>query len=1630
MSKISLRRSTLLATAGSAIAIAAISPAVAQNAAVDTNAASLLSTVTAQVAVGDSFPQANAGTIGATVDESNIAITIVGSNNGLFLNSNNLADANAFANRSGAAVSLATIGSTATVSDGIGITAVQDNTGAITSTATDQNLGIASTTFTAGSVDVSSNTVAANTTINEGSSGYAITVSGAEPVGYTNLADKNASVDADLSGGSSQVSTATATVVVSSVQVTAGPDSTAVAGGTSPNDNNITLDLLSSAASSVTGSATVDDNTVAATFKGNARTASIALDSADSSIVGTAAISNAQSYDGNTTLDNAQNLNTEVSADITGNSPTTYVNAFAGSTLSVADNTVSSAATGNTTTGSVTIADAQSFVGYANTATAYVGQDDAAGLTGSVVDVAADASIVLGSTQLATAGGTAANVNATTSGATVRANVQESTNSTIDLSTNTVSAAATANALTNSVSSGAGSALFGGSVALASQQKSVNIDTNATASNNAISVTAGNTTLGTVADGSITLDQNVTAAGVTGNSASQSIALSAVTLDLGTSDVELKADGAPTSTNAGSDLVEQYASAAGSVVAASVQLNTAGSSVNASNTGSTITLTSNDDDGVSANMSFAVTDSTQQAYAQGSTATNSLDLAGTTVGSEAGVLSYQQNDAGSTVTATNTGKASILITENLGDGQLQIGSSATLTGNDQQAIAIGGNVKNTLTVDAGSIAVASNESGGGANVVASSVTRTAAATDSVVWDNGANLPTVNAAYGTLNDQTILGDVSATANASSGAAFTVETGDSVNYSSVTNDANTVLAQGQGAVASNAIDLAIGSLSVTGADTFAGIGSVLNVQAVGDTANVTATAQPNGAAVVLTDIGNTTSDDVISSSITTSGNSVSAIADGAKATNALTAGGTTLSAYDGSGGTAGSNGISTSGTSLDAAFAVSNAQSGGTGTVSATLRQTATSSVTDSALVLTDVAGDVTDSSVASNGNLLRALADSNEAANALTLSATSLQTTAALANAQFSASNVVSTIGYDGTAPTPATSPVNRTGSGSSTVGSYGLAGTTLTNTSGSSQTFTFGNTFQANDVAYLTSIGFTGVTLGGNSATLANASSVDVSNFGSFSITGAGASQTVTFNGYTIPGSAGSSGTPNAGGVIIAVGDDISSSTLAADGNTVQGSAIGNIGTNTLSVSATSIVGDGAQAVADSAQNGSESTALADYTVNNVQQVLAGSSSDTTVFATFAIDQAADQPITDSALSVSGNIQYGEALANTATNTLTVSGTDLDATTGTSAALRSVQTGTSASVDASSDMEVFANAASSGSSIALDRNSNTALGVINNAANTLTATATNFTDAAAEASAGAVVGDDYGIAAFTLNNIQSASGTLDTNASSQVYNNDVVDTDTAGVLNGSVSISSNTTRAESSANRATNGVTVDGSASLGATASLVNRQDTSTTVNATATSTVQFGLYGSATDEAIDASTVTLEGNGTTAVARGNTASNAMTFTAGANYSTPTASPANLAYPNANGASVVLNDQRNTGAVKATATNVTYSVALNSAGGGAALNATVSNSNNAVSALAYGNSVSNTVTMAALNTGSPTVGVANQQGNSGNVTATAVAVSYNTTATGTVGASTFRNSGNQISATAAGNSAFTTIGAR
>jgi hypothetical protein len=439
------------------------------------------------------------------------------------------------------------------------------------------------------------------------------------------------------------------------------------------------------------------------------------------------------------------------------------------------------------------------------------------------------------------------------------------------------------------------------------------------------------------------------------------------------------------------------------------------------------------------------------------------------------------------------------------------------------------------------------------------------------------------------------------------------------------------------------------------------------------------------------------------------------------------------------------------------------------------------------------------------------------------------------------------------------------------------------------------------------------------------------------------------------------------------------------------------------------------------------------------QTLSATSSSTTELFTTFGIDGALDTAITDSTLSVSGNSAYGEALGNTVSNSLTVAGTDM-AGTATSGVLSNMQDGTSATILASSDMEVASNVVSSGSNVSLDRNANNALGVVNNATNTLTASSTNST-----ASAQAIAVSDVlsgtgtsniaaGNGSFALVNGQSATGTVTTTATTEVYNIGNGDTTTTGVVNGSVSMSNNATRSESTANRASNTMLVGADANLGSTAALVNQQSSSAVTQADATSNFSVGVAGttSATPLAsLNNSSVSIEGNSTLALARGNSASNTLNYSAGATY-TGTAGLATIngGTNTAQASAAVLNDQSNTGPVTATARGST-SIALNAAGTGTAagvLNANVSNSNNSTTAFAVGNTADNRIMLTSLNTGMPNVALGNQQTNSGAVTANATTVTYSANAFGTVGASSVQNSGNAASATAIGNSSVSVIG--
>ncbi len=177
---------------------------------------------------------------------------------------------------------------------------------------------------------------------------------------------------------------------------------------------------------------------------------------------------------------------------------------------------------------------------------------------------------------------------------------------------------------------------------------------------------------------------------------------------------------------------------------------------------------------------------------------------------------------------------------------------------------------------------------------------------------------------------------------------------------------------------------------------------------------------------------------------------------------------------------------------------------------------------------------------------------------------------------------------------------------------------------------------------------------------------------------------------------------------------------------------------------------------------------------------------------------------------------------------------------------------------------------------------------------------------------------------------------------------------------------------------------------------------------------------------------VAIDSNSTTALARGNVASNVLNVSAGSSYGASTAVIAGSTLGGSTQATAaVLNTQANTGNVLASSTG-SYQVALNSVGAGAVpgvTSGTVAVTGNNVAAAAYGNSATNSITVAAPSIARPTVAIGNYQTNSGTIVATATGVNYGIGINGATSGSNLRTAGNQVTATAVGNSAVSTIAA-
>lgn len=1464
----------------------------------------------------------------------------------------NKVNATAKANEFSNAIDLSLTGRTITL-DGAASLGVQTNTGAITSNASGNSVGVNLNGFSSGGASNTLNTISATTVINGGASSIAGTV----PVDYVSAAPGMTSSTHSALTNSSQ---ALGSIVVTTAQQGTGPASSAGVGG-----NSVTLDLTADGANAVNSAPALDGNTIAATLKGNAATNAASIQAGGApTFAGSAVVSNLQLNQGAGVTHTASNSGSSIDATI-GSNGTGTTNVLQGA-LSVQGNTISSSATGNETLGAAGLAGNRIVLddGISVAGSGGPGFNLSSYVAGSQnSQVGADLAI------LSSQGNVGVSLQSSTNGASVTANVQSIESGASTVSGNAIISTATGNAASSAIATGQNGATFSATAALANQQSNFGGGVSAITAPSIIGAASGLAD-GTTKDSTVAVEQNRASASAYGNSSSQSLSLAANALPLSSGATFLSGGSTPDGNvmGAGAATITSLQSNYGSPVSATLGGSVIGADVDSRGTGGdTIT-----------GSTVSVSKNTQEAVGLGNSASNALSLSGTSIGSGAGVANIQVVDASSPVNTLLAGSGATVFS-----GTHTTDSSLTLSDNLQRSVAYGNSTGNTLAVAANGAAVPTSA--------------TPASMLTAVPSLGGM---VSAAFGLLNNQSVLGNVDAQAIAGGpvGALSVVVEGN-VTRSQITNEGNTFVAAAYGNDASNAGAVKLG----TGVEAI-GAASVANVTSA-QTANGAVGATATGAWVIASAI----EDNVSASTVATSGNQIQAQAFGSRGTNSLIASGNaigTVSAAPLTGATSNVGALTT-----DAAFSIQNAQAGA-GSVTATQRDGALVNGT-AAGVLTVVGGDVTGSSIVSNSNVSIASATSNGATNGLSLSGNGLSTTTALQNSQTTSASVNALIGQAGVAGSPGSAPEPFTflASGTNLTGSF--AGTTATLTGGTLIVAT--SSLTPGQIAYLTGNGWTiaGGNISGSAAilgTIALSAYTAIAEGGSASLSA------------TIPGNSATPSIPNQGGVILAVSGATTGSQLSVEGNSNTGSVTGNSATNSTAVKGNSVAAASGRTVASAGTLLAGSGAQADHALSNVQDVTGDSALVSNVYGSFAVDTVAGSAIVNTTVSVSGNSQRASSVANTAANTLGVTATNLAATS----ALASQQSST-ASVVSTSDAEVYAPGAVSGSSVALVNNRNVSLGVINDATNALTIAAGNATPVGATTNA--VLNAAGATGDHVLSNSQAASTSVDSTASTRLYNQDRVATATTGLVNSTFSVAGNATTAEASANRADNSVTLSGAALQGSNAGLSNAQTSSAAVNANSSTAAGFNLDGGvpAATAALN-SGLTIDSNSTMALARGNAASNVLNVSAGSSFATPVP-VAGSTVGVSQAAAAVLNNQSNTGNVGSFAT-ASYQVALNATAPvlvPGVSGSTVAVTGNTTAAEAYGNTATNRVNVSAPSASRATAAVGNFQTNSGTVVATATSVNYGIGVTGAATGSTLRAAGNQVSATAVGNSAVSTI---
>lgn len=548
---------------------------------------------------------------------------------------------------------------------------------------------------------------------------------------------------------------------------------------------------------------------------------------------------------------------------------------------------------------------------------------------------------------------------------------------------------------------------------------------------------------------------------------------------------------------------------------------------------------------------------------------------------------------------------------------------------------------------------------------------------------------------------------------------------------------------------------------------------------------------------------------------------------------------------------------------------------------------------------------------------------------------------------------------------------------------------------------------------------------------------------------------------------------PALSGAFAVIGRDVTDSSVNVDGNTFAGAVTGNDATNRVIAAGTSSLasGDGTSgAVANPASDDDGDTfavAQADHSLLNVQGLGAGANLQTNVDAGYGITTLGTgiggnggSDVESSTLSVSDNVQTASTTGNSASNQVGISGGSV----ATNGALLSVQEAQNASAGAQSTMTVGAPAANLDSSLSLNGNANSATSTMNTATNAMSVAADTHlasttvtggpsgTEGENAELSGSAIGNYVAQADFAVNNVQTVTGgNVSANATTDILNNDrgtAFPTD--GIQQSTVNVDGNSTQATATSNRSVNSLTVAAN-SASASGGVLNQQANGATVQADATSdfgVLVAGYNAPVTDPSpVANSAVSVSGNGTVARAGGNSATNSLSAAATTFANDGAADGVGGAALNGAGSGTVqasyavLNEQVNSGGITATAT-VTYGAGFDTLGDAPSItNAAVTVNGNSGTSVAYGNAATNQVTFAALNNPAApgavptTTALGSTQLNTGNVSATTTAQDVGLVSnaagvgigTGGVVQSGLSVNGNTFSAAAYGNSATNTL---